>query len=124
PPPSVCPPPCGSGAGGERSGVSGIPLPLPPGKEDGGQPANRDALLAWLASERNDLQNAAISIAPQIADVLRAIAALAGCRLARMSGSGSACFGLFDSARAAAGAAKHLAAAHPSWWVRAGLMGH
>jgi 4-diphosphocytidyl-2-C-methyl-D-erythritol kinase len=93
------------------------------GRGDGGA-ANRGALLAWLASERNDLEHAAISIAPQIADVLGAIAGLAGCRLARMSGSGSACFGLFDSARAAAAAAQRLAAARPSWWVRAGLLGN
>jgi 4-diphosphocytidyl-2-C-methyl-D-erythritol kinase len=85
--------------------------------------AKRDALLAWLATERNDLESAAISIAPQIADVLGAIGGLAGCRLARMSGSGSSCFGLFDSARMAAAAAKRLAPAHRSWWVRAGLLG-
>jgi 4-diphosphocytidyl-2-C-methyl-D-erythritol kinase len=87
-----------------------------------GEAANRDALLAWLASERNDLESAAISIAPHVADVLRAIAELAGCRLARMSGSGSACFGLFDSGRAAAAAAQRLAAGRPTWWVRAGLL--
>ena len=86
--------------------------------------AERDALLAWLASERNDLESAAIAIAPPIADVLGAITGLAGCKLARMSGSGSACFGLFDSARAAAAAARRLAAARPSWWVRAGLLGN
>jgi 4-diphosphocytidyl-2-C-methyl-D-erythritol kinase len=85
--------------------------------------AKRDALLAWLATERNDLESAAISIAPQIADVLGAIGGLAGCRLARMSGSGSSCFGLFDSARMATAAAKRLAPAHRSWWVRAGLLG-
>lgn len=86
--------------------------------------AERDALLSWLAAERNDLEQAAVSIVPQVADVLRAIAELAGCRLARMSGSGSACFGLFDSGRAAAAAARRIAAAHPSWWVRAGPLGH
>jgi 4-diphosphocytidyl-2-C-methyl-D-erythritol kinase len=91
---------------------------------DSGQAPRRDALLAWLASERNDLESAAIMIAPQIADVLRAITELAGCRLARMSGSGSACFGLFDSARATATAARQLAAARPSWWVRAGVLGN
>jgi 4-diphosphocytidyl-2-C-methyl-D-erythritol kinase len=94
------------------------PDPLPASGER--EQASRDALLAWLASEGNDLEPAAISIAPPIADVLGAIAGLAGCRLARMSGSGSACFGLFDSARAASAAARRLAAAHPSWWVRAG----
>ncbi len=105
---------------GRGEGRGHVPLPWQAGQER----AKRDALLAWLASERNDLESVAISIAPQIADVLRAIAGLAGCRLARMSGSGSACFGLFDSARAAAAAAKRLAAARPSWWVRAGLLGN
>jgi 4-diphosphocytidyl-2-C-methyl-D-erythritol kinase len=94
------------------------------GREKNRERAERDALLTWLASERNDLESAAIAIAPSIADVLGAIAGLADCRLARMSGSGSACFGLFDSARAAAAAARRLAAARPSWWVRAGLLGN
>jgi 4-diphosphocytidyl-2-C-methyl-D-erythritol kinase len=83
----------------------------------------REAFLAWLAGETNDLQAAAIAIAPPIADALRAIADLPGCRLARMSGSGSACFGLFDSARAAAAAARRLAPARPDWWVRSGSLG-
>jgi 4-diphosphocytidyl-2-C-methyl-D-erythritol kinase len=128
--PPCSPPPCGEGSGvGGGGGGTAVPHGTPPhpspppqgGRES--QAANRDALLAWLASERNDLEKAAISIVPEIADVLSAIAGLAGCRLARMSGSGSACFGLFDSARAATAAAKRLAAARPSWWVRAGLLG-
>ena len=104
-------------------GVAPFAIALPQAGE-GGERANREALLAWVSSERNDLQTAAIAIAPPIADVLDAIAGLEGCRLTRMSGSGSACFGLFDSARAAAAAAQHLAAARPSWWVRAGLLGN
>ncbi len=86
-------------------------------------PVDRAALLAWLAAEGNDLEPAAIRIAPSIADVLGAIAALPNCRLARMSGSGSACFGLFDSAGAAAAAARSLAGAHPTWWARSGGIG-
>jgi 4-diphosphocytidyl-2-C-methyl-D-erythritol kinase len=105
---------------GRGDGCGQIRLPWQAGQ----QRAARDALFAWLASERNDLESAAIAIAPQIADVLCAIAGLAGCRLARMSGSGSTCFGLFDSGRAAASAARGLAAARPSWWVRAGLLGN
>jgi 4-diphosphocytidyl-2-C-methyl-D-erythritol kinase len=94
-----------------------------PSSSPSSETPNRDVLLAWLASERNDLEKAAISIVPQIADVLRAIAGLEGCRLARMSGSGSACFGLFDSDRAAMAAAQRLAADRPAWWVRAGRLG-
>jgi 4-diphosphocytidyl-2-C-methyl-D-erythritol kinase len=83
----------------------------------------REALLAWLAHQSNDLEAAAIAVAPAIADVLGALAELPGCRLARMSGSGSACFGLFDTARAAAAAARRLALVQPEWWVRAGDLG-
>ena len=83
----------------------------------------RDVLLAWLADQSNDLEAVAIAIAPVIADVLRAIRDLPGCRLSRMSGSGSACFGLFGSARAATAAAWQFAVAWPDWWVRAGSLG-
>lgn len=113
--------------------AAGEQFPAPPtsspapsrktGREKSSETAERDALLAWLASERNDLEPAAISIAPLIADVLGAIAGLEGCRLARMSGSGSACFGLFDSAQAAAVAARRLATARPAWWGRSGWLG-
>jgi 4-diphosphocytidyl-2-C-methyl-D-erythritol kinase len=100
--------------------------PARPDEDAGGTPAIPEALpealLGWLASERNDLEPPAISIAPAVAGVLDAIAALPGCRLARMSGSGSACFGLFDGGDAAGAAAQQVGAVQPSWWVRAGLL--
>ncbi len=84
---------------------------------------DRDELLEWLASECNDLEAPAIATAPAIAGVLAVIAGLPGCRLARMSGSGSACFGLFDDGETAKTAAQHVEAARPSWWTRAGALG-
>ncbi len=86
-------------------------------------PQDRESLLKWLASEHNDLEAPAIATAPAVAGVLAVIAGLSGCRLARMSGSGSACFGLFDDGETAATAAAHVSAAQPSWWVRAGVLG-
>ena len=80
-------------------------------------------LLACLAGARNDLEPAAIAIAPRIAEALRLLAPLPGCRLARMSGSGSACFGLFEEAAAATAAAREIASLRPSWWTRAGELG-
>ena len=112
-------------APGQRCAPPPAPYPLPSpssGRENSSE--GRAALLAWLASERNDLEVAAIAIAPPIAEVLGVIAGLSGCRLARMSGSGSACFGLFDGAQEAAAAAQRVEAERPSWWVRAGLLGH
>jgi 4-diphosphocytidyl-2-C-methyl-D-erythritol kinase len=101
-------------APGERCAISEASGPVP---------QEREALLAWLAGERNDLEPPAIGIAPAIKDVIRAIAALPGCRLARMSGSGSACFGLFDTEEAAAAAVRGLSEAHPGWWARAAGIG-
>jgi 4-diphosphocytidyl-2-C-methyl-D-erythritol kinase len=88
----------------------------------GGQRTKAD-LLAELAQDRNDLEAPAISLQPAIAAVLDALRAITGCRLARMSGSGATCFGLFDSGRAAADAARRLRQQHPRWWVRATTLG-
>lgn len=75
------------------------------------------ALAAHLAERGNDLAAAAERLAPQIIEVREALAAQPGVLLARMSGSGATCFGLFaDSAKAAA-AARAVAAARPGWWV-------
>jgi 4-diphosphocytidyl-2-C-methyl-D-erythritol kinase len=81
-------------------------------------------LVAALAADRNDLEEAAIRLQPAIAKVLAAIADLPGCALARMSGSGATCFGLFASSRLAASAARTLRGRHPAWWVRATVLGH
>ncbi|MCX7287164.1 MAG: 4-(cytidine 5'-diphospho)-2-C-methyl-D-erythritol kinase [Rhodobacterales bacterium] len=75
-------------------------------------------LAAWLgAGTRNDLELAAQGIAPVIAEVRTALAATTDCLLARMSGSGATCFGLFASAATAQAAAAQLRAARPGWWV-------
>ena len=88
-----------------------------------GIPSGRDAFLEYLQTQTNDLEPAAVTLAPAVARVLAALAASPGCRLARMSGSGSTCFGLFGSSRAAAAAARKLAATYPRWWVRAAVLG-
>ena len=83
-------------------------------------PARAEAafLLELLRKGRNDMEAAACTIAPVIADVLAVLAAAPGCRLARMSGSGATCFGLFDSCRSAGRAKKAILAGHPGWWVK------
>ena len=86
-------------------------------------PRDRDRFLAFLARRANDLEPAAVEIAPDIAKVLAALRESPGCRLARMSGSGATCFGLYASSRDAAAAARELAAAQPRWWVCATHLG-
>jgi 4-diphosphocytidyl-2-C-methyl-D-erythritol kinase len=82
--------------------------------------ASAVALADWLKGQRNDLEVAAIGLAPVIAEVKAALAARPGCVLARMSGSGATCFGLFASEELAKAAAGVLRAQAPAWWVAAG----
>lgn len=81
-------------------------------------PATSASLIAALAASGNDLEAPARSVALAIGEVLSALSALSGCRLARMSGSGATCFALFDDCRASAAAAKLLAHGRPDWWVK------
>ena len=83
---------------------------------------DRDATLDWLAAQRNDLQDPAVQDCPAIADVLDVIGQTQNCRLARMSGSGATCFGLFERVHMAQAAADAIRAAHPDWWVRTGRL--
>ena len=103
---------------GALASTAGAPLPaLIPDFADG------EALAHWLCAQRNDLQPAALRLAPAIGEVLAALAAAPGCRFARMSGSGATCFGLFPDRETAAQAARRLAAKRPRWWVvPAGLL--
>ncbi len=80
---------------------------------------SHDDFIALVRGGRNDMEAAALSLAPPIGDAIDALAATAGHRLVRMSGSGSTCFALYDDRRLARAAARLLAGARPDWWVRA-----
>ena len=86
----------------------------------GGEPT---AFVTALAKDRNDLEAPAIELEPAIAELLSVLHELPGCRLARMSGSGATCFGLFPTNAAAAAAARTLRVGYPQWWVRATVLG-
>jgi 4-diphosphocytidyl-2-C-methyl-D-erythritol kinase len=76
----------------------------------------------WLSTQRNDLEAPARTYAPVIGVVLESIAGQPGALLARMSGSGATCFGLFATGAEAAAAADALGRAQPGWWVAAGAV--
>jgi 4-diphosphocytidyl-2-C-methyl-D-erythritol kinase len=100
-------------------------LNVPPAEPaaQAGTPAGSAGLLAEITNGRNDLEGPAIELEPAIAEVLAVLRNLPGCRLARMSGSGATCFGLFDSTRAASAAARTLRVGYPAWWTRATVLG-
>jgi 4-diphosphocytidyl-2-C-methyl-D-erythritol kinase len=81
---------------------------------------NAQAMAVTLSRLTNDLQAPAIGLVPAIRNVLGAIAGTTGCLLARMSGSGATCFGLFGDAREAEAAAGGLA--RPDWWSWGGAL--
>jgi 4-diphosphocytidyl-2-C-methyl-D-erythritol kinase len=76
------------------------------------------ALARSLAALANDLEPPAVALQPVIGDTLAALRATPGCLLARMSGSGATCFGLFTDTAAAATAAEGLR--RPEWWIWGG----
>lgn len=82
-----------------------------------------DDFILWLAEQRNDLEEPAMGLEPAIADVKAALEADQTCCLARMSGSGATCFGLYGSTLAAATAARRVSETHPDWWVKATRLG-
>jgi 4-diphosphocytidyl-2-C-methyl-D-erythritol kinase len=80
-------------------------------------PTDAHALAEALKLRRNDLSDPAIIVTPVIRDVLASIAGTKDCLLARLSGSGATCFGLYATRDAAEAARQRIAAAHPAWWA-------
>lgn len=96
----------------ERRDNARLPATLP-------RLATAEELAAFLMMQRNDLEAPATALAPVIGQVRSALSAQSGCLMARMSGSGATCFGLFPDALNAAAAAAALRQAQPGWWVEA-----
>ena len=78
-----------------------------------------DAVLDFRAFGHNDLEAAAIRVAPQIETVLTRLSKIAVAEAFGMSGSGATCFALFSDRRTAAATQRALAADHPEWWIKA-----
>ena len=80
-------------------------------------PKTVNKLVRELEDRSNDLTDPALRLAPVIREVLAALENIAGCHLARLSGSGATCFGLFDNQKVALAASKLLEG--KGWWIRA-----
>lgn len=87
------------------------------------RPDSAADLAILLRARRNDLEAPARFLAPEIDPVLAALKAQNGCLLARLSGSGATCFGLFAAKREAEFAARNLSRAYPKWWTAATAAG-
>jgi 4-diphosphocytidyl-2-C-methyl-D-erythritol kinase len=99
-----------------RDGSFSAPAALPDAWSDARSMADD------LARLGNDLEPPAIELCPVIGAVLATLRALPGCLLARMSGSGATCFGLFADSAEATHAAPALR--RPGWWSWGGAIRH
>ncbi|MBM3583308.1 MAG: 4-(cytidine 5'-diphospho)-2-C-methyl-D-erythritol kinase [Alphaproteobacteria bacterium] len=93
------------------------PRPRRPARPFGAIADVRD-LARRLARRRNDLTGASSRLEPAVPVVLAELAT-AGALLARMSGSGATCFGLFGDEHEASAAAAWLSDRHEEWWIQA-----
>jgi 4-diphosphocytidyl-2-C-methyl-D-erythritol kinase len=100
-------------AKGERTGAGPAPALL--------ADTTPAEIIAALRRGRNDMAAAARDIAPVIGEVVAALEE-SGARLARMSGSGATCFGLFAGQTASKEAARATARMYPDWWVKATVL--
>jgi 4-diphosphocytidyl-2-C-methyl-D-erythritol kinase len=80
-------------------------------------PEERTALVDMLRALPNDLEPAGRRVLPALDAAMATLRREPDCRLARLSGAGPTCYGLFATTETAAAAAAAIAAAHPGWWV-------
>lgn len=85
--------------------------------------SDAEAFADWLRGQRNDLQPVTMQMVPAIAEVIDAIEAQPGNLLARMSGSGATCFGIFKDRSSAEAAATSVFEAGQNWWVTSCVLG-
>ena len=78
----------------------------------------KNILIKFLKSTGNDLEKAAIKNFPIINDLINNLNLTSGCLVARMSGSGSTCFGLYEKKDEAEKAKKHLLNKFPNAWIK------
>lgn len=79
-------------------------------------------VMELIRTGTNDMQAAALAVAPVIGEVLALLRETPGIELARMSGSGATCFGLYADCRAAAAALQVVRARRPGWWAASTLL--
>lgn len=74
-------------------------------------------LSTYLKSCANDLQEAAISLVPEIKTLIAEFAGQENCLFSAMSGSGATVFGIFETMEEVRSYKKILLQKYPDWWI-------
>ena len=77
---------------------------------------NNKKLIDLLKNENNDLEKTVIKIYPKIKKIINYIKSQKGCYLSRITGSGSACIGIFSNMKNAIYAKKLVKLKYPKYW--------
>ena len=77
---------------------------------------NNKKLINFLKNENNDLEKTVIKIYPKIKKIIDYIKSQKGCYFSRITGSGSACIGIFSNTRNAIYAQKAIRSKYPKYW--------
>lgn len=83
-------------------------------------PEGESGWLNLAEQTQNDLEPIAIQLRPEIAEIIQLLKGQGSCLLARMSGSGATCFGLYPTQKLADQVAKTIASQYSQWWVKSG----
>ena len=73
-------------------------------------------LINFLKSEHNDLEKTVIKIYPKVKKIIDYIKSQKGCYFSRITGSGSACIGIFSNMKNAIYAQKLIKVKYPKYW--------
>ena len=77
---------------------------------------NNKKLINLLKNENNDLEEAVIKIYPKVKKIIDYIKSIKGCYFSRITGSGSACIGIFSNMKNAIYAQKLIKLKYPNYW--------
>ena len=77
---------------------------------------NKKQLINFLKNEDNDLEDAVLKIYPKVKKIINYIKSQRGCYFSRITGSGSACIGIFSSKKNALYAQKSIKLKYPKYW--------
>ena len=77
---------------------------------------NNKKLINVLKNENNDLEETVIKIYPKVKKIIEYIKSIKGCYFSRITGSGSACIGIFSNMKNAIHAKKLVQSKYPKYW--------
>jgi len=77
---------------------------------------NKYKLIDFLKKENNDLEKTTIKFYPKVRKIINFIKSQNGCYFSRITGSGSACIGIFSNMKSAIFAQKFMKLKFPNYW--------